>query len=238
MNVLNVAVAGGAWVTASGIGCMNGGDGFRMSDGVLPELRRELLSSGPEQRWGRLDYFSKAGLVAASLALRDAGLSPHEVPASTAVIASTAGGSVDVDHEYFRTVVPQSGLLASPNLFAYTLPSCMLGEISIRYGITGPAMVVSQTTPDMMTGIVSGAKLISYGLCERVIAGYCDTEAGIRCVETLCKPGAVFLILEKAEEKSPLALRGSELTYNGRVLRDLTDLMGELTHDKHAELKR
>jgi 3-oxoacyl-[acyl-carrier-protein] synthase II len=237
MNLLNIAVAGGAWITASGVGCMNSGDNFCMSNGVLPNLRRELLSSAPEQRWGRLDHFSKIGLVAASLALRDAGLNPHKVPASTAVITSTVGGSVDVDHEYFRTVVPQSGLFASPNLFAYTLPNCMIGEISIRYGLTGPAMVVSQTTPDMMTGIISGAKLISYGLCERVIAGYCDTEAGIRCVETLCKPGAVFLVLAKTDKKSPLTLRGSELIYNGRVLRDLSDLMGELTHDKLAELK-
>ena len=232
MSLLNIAVVGGAWITTSGIGCVNEGDDFSMPDGVLPELRRELLSSRPEQRWGRLDYYSKAGLIAASLALKDAGLDPQEVPISTAVIVSTVSGSIDVDHEYFRTVVPQSGLLASPNLFAYTLPNCMLGEISIRYGLTGPAVVVSQTTPDMMNGIVGGAKLLSYGLCQKVIAGYCSTETGIRHVDTLCKPGSVFLMLGKAEEKSSLTLNGSVLMYDGRPVSGLIDLMEQLTHNR------
>lgn len=231
MSLLNVAVVGGAWITASGIGCINGGDEFSMPEGVLPKLSRELLSSKPEERWGRLDYYSKAGLVAASLALKDAGLDPQKISSSTAVITSTASGSVDVDHEYFRTVVPQNGLLASPNLFAYTLPNCMLGEISIRYGLTGPTMVVSQTTPDMMSGILGGAKFISYGLCEGVIAGYCNTEACIHYFDTSCKPGVVFLILQKTEQKSVLTFNGSDLMYNGRVLSDLIDLMRELTQN-------
>ena len=230
MSLLNIAVPGGAWITASGIGCINGGNEFSMPEGVLPKLRRELLSSKPEERWGRLDYYNKAGLIAASLALKDAGLDSH-ISASTAVIASTVSGSVDVDHAYFRSVVPQGGLLASPNLFAYTLPNCMLGEISIRYGLTGPTMVVSQTMPDMMSGILGGAKFISYGLCKEVIAGYCNTEACIHYFDTSCKPGAVFLILKKAEEKSPLTFNGSELMYNGRVLSGLIDLMRELTHN-------
>lgn len=230
MSLLNVAVVGGAWITASGIGCINGGDEFSMPEGVLPKLRRELLSSKPEERWGRLDYFSKAGLVAASLALKDAGLDSR-ISASTAVIASTVSGSLDVDHAYFRSVVPQGGLLASPNLFAYTLPNCMLGEISIRYGLIGPTMVVSQTTPDMMSGILAGAKLISYGLCEGVIAGYCNTEACINFIDTSCKPGAVFLVLQKTEQKSPLTFNGSDLMYNGRVLSGLIDLMRQLTQN-------
>jgi 3-oxoacyl-[acyl-carrier-protein] synthase II len=158
MSLLNITVVGGAWITASGIGCMNAGDDFSMPKDVLPELRRELLSSKPEERWGRLDYYSKAGLVAASLALKDTGLDPQEIPTSTAVIASTVSGSIVVDHEYFRTVVSQNGLLASPNLFAYTLPNCMLGEISIRYGLTGPTMVISQTTSDMINALMACAK--------------------------------------------------------------------------------
>jgi len=238
MSVLNIDVVGGAWITASGIGRINGGDDFSMPEGPLPVLRRDLLSSRPEERWGRLDYYSKAGLVAASLAFKDAGLEPQDVPASTATIASTVNGSVDVDHEYFRTVVPQNGLLASPNLFAYTLPNCMLGEISIRYGLTGPTMVISQTTPDMMNGIIGGAKLISYGLCEGAIAGYCNTEACINYTDTLCKPGAVFLVLQKAQEKSSLTFNGSKLKYNNRIQSGLIDFMGQLIHNRKVELQR
>jgi 3-oxoacyl-[acyl-carrier-protein] synthase II len=230
MSLLNITVPGGAWITASGIGCISKGDKFSMPDGALPKLQKKLLSSKPEERWGRLDYFSKAGLVAASLALKDAGLDSRE-SAAAGVIASTVSGSVDVDHTYFKSVVPQGGLLASPNLFAYTLPNCMLGEISIRFGLTGPAMVVSQTTGDMMSGIISGVKFISYDLCEEVIAGYCNTETCSNYFDTSCKPGAVFLVLQKTIDASPIVFNGSELIYKDRVLSGLIDLMQKLTHN-------
>ena len=92
-------------------------------------------------------------------------------------------------------------------------------------------MVISQTTGDMMSGILGGVKFLSYGLCEGVIAGYCNTEACINYIDTSCKPGAVFLLLQKTGEKSPLTFNGSELKYNGRALSGLIDLMQELTQN-------
>lgn len=236
MSTVNIAVMGGGWITASGIGCMSNSESFSMPEGTLPELRRELLTTKPDQRWGRLDNYSKAGLITASLALKDAGIDAIEAHKTTAIIVSTVTGSADVDRKYFHTVVPQMGLLASPNLFAYTLPNCMLGEISIRYGFTGPAMVLSQAAPDMTNGIIGGVKFLHYGLCERVIAGYCNIEASMDSVDTECKPGAVFLVMQKTNKKSLLTFNGCELLCNGSKISDLVNLMGELIHNRFAEL--
>ena len=124
MSLLNVNVSGGAWITASGIGCLYSGDKFSMPEGILPKLSRKLLSSKPEERWGRLDYYSKAGLVAASLALKDAGLDSRE-SGTTAVIASTVSGSFDVDHKYYETVIPQGdGQLKAPGAGVASLCLC------------------------------------------------------------------------------------------------------------------
>ena len=236
MSTVNIAVMGAGWITASGIGCMSSSKSFSMPEGTLPELQRELLTTRPDQRWGRLDNYSKAGLITASLALKDAGIETIETHKTIAIIVSTATGSTDVDHKYFHTVVPQMGLLASPNLFAYTLPNCMLGEISIRYGFTGPAVVLSQTASDMTNGIIGGVKFLYYGLCERVIAGYCNIEASMDSVGTECKPGAVFLVMQKTKKKSLLTFNGSELLCNGSEISNLVDLMGELIHNKSMEL--
>jgi 3-oxoacyl-[acyl-carrier-protein] synthase II len=225
MNRQNIEIAGGAWITASGIGSLSSRDAFAMPDGKLPKLSKELLSPVPESRWGRLDYYTKAGLVAASLAVRDGGVDMGSCAGRTAIVASTASGSLKSDHEYMATVVPDGGLLASPNLFAYTLASCMLGEISIRYGVTGPAMIIGESSGSMLNGILVGAKLIMYGQCEWAIAGYCNTD-------TIAEPsrlGAVFLLLHRSEGKGGLTVAGNELWYDNRRLSDLIDLMERLT---------
>ena len=237
MSTVNIAVMGGGWITASGIGCMSNSESFSMPEGTLPELRRELLTTKSDQRWGRLDNYSKAGLITASLSLKDANIDTIEAHKTTAIIVSTVTGSADVDRKYFNTVIPQMGLLASPNLFAYTLPNCMLGEVSILYGFTGPAMVLSQTKSDMMNGIVGGIKLLHYGLCERVVAGYCNIEAGMDSVDTECKPGAVFLVMQKAKNNSLLVFNNSELLYNGSEISSLVDLMRGLIHNRFTELQ-
>jgi 3-oxoacyl-[acyl-carrier-protein] synthase II len=225
MNLQNIEIAGGAWITASGIGSLGGRDAFVMSGGKLPKLSKELLTPVPESRWGRLDYYTKAGLVAASLAVKDSGVDMAGAAGRTAIVASTVTGSVKSDHEYMATVVPNGGLLASPNLFAYTLASCMLGEISIRYGVTGPAMVIGESGDNMLNGILVGTKLIAYGLCEWAIAGYCNTDV----MAEQSRLGAVFLLLHRSEEKRGLAVAGNELLYDDGKLSDLTDLMERLT---------
>ena len=231
MSNINIAVMGGAWITASGIGCMSDSKDFSMPEGTLPELRRELFTTSPDQRWGRLDNYSKAGLITASLALKDAGIDTVDAHKTTAIVVSTVTGSADVDNKYFHTVLPQMGLLASPNLFAYTLPNCMLGEVSIRYGFTGPAMVLSQTTSDMMNGIVGGVKLLHYGLCERVVAGYCNIEAGMDSVAKDRKPSAVFSVLQNTKKNSLLVFHHSNIVIVYLYLSHFQDNKNHSSHN-------
>lgn len=235
MSVANIAIEGAAWITASGIGSLSSDKDFSMPHGNLPELRKELLMTSPEQRWGRLDDYSKAGLIAASLAVEDWGIETADSAVTTGIIVSTVTGCLDVDHMYFETVLPEEGLLASPNLFAYTLPNCMLGEVSIKYGFTGPAMVVSQITPNMLNGITTAAQQLSYGFCERVIAGYCNLEIKSDLVDTECKPGAVFLVMKKTEKKASLCFNGVNLLYNGDEVLGLVDLMEKLIQNRFVE---
>lgn len=230
MSSMKIAVIGGGWITTSGFGCLKDDKDFSMpSQGTLPELRREHVLTKSVKHWRRLDNYCKAGLIASSLALKDVDLHAEKDLEKTAIIVSTVTGSAEVDRKYFNTVLPEAGLQASPNLFAYTLPYCMLGEVSIRYGFAGPAMVVSQTTPDMMNGVIAGVKFLSYGLCEQVIAGYCNIDENMNMVATECKPGAVFLVMRKTKEQSDLTFNGQDLLYDGSEILDIVDLMSKIT---------
>ncbi len=230
MNPIYIDIIGGGWVTASGTGQINNGDRFSMPEGPLGPLRREMCSSAPDPRWGRLDRYSKAGLIGASLAIQDAGLDSGAEPSETAIIVSTFNGSIEVDYKYYETVLPQDGLLASPNLFAYTLPNCMLGEIAIRYRFTGPAMVVSQPAADMLNGVLFGAQCLYSGLSKQVLAGYCNVECGLDPTHTGFRPGAVFLVMQKATGKSSLAYDGKQLLYRDKPITNLLEWIETITH--------
>ena len=231
MSQIYIDMIGGGWVTASGTGQINNGDSFSVPKGPLGPLRREMCSSAPDPRWGRLDRYSKAGLIGASLAIKDAGLDSNAESTETAIIVSTFNGSIEVDYKYYETVLPQDGLLASPNLFAYTLPNCMLGEIAIRYRFTGPAMVVSQPAADMLKGVLFGAQCLCSGLSKQVVAGYCNVEHGLDSINTGFRPGAVFLVMRKATGKSSLAYDGTNLLYQGNVITNLFEWIELITHN-------
>ena len=54
-----------------------------------------------------------------------------------AILAETYSGCLETDCDYFTTVIPEQGALASPQLFAYTLSNTFLGEAALRFGLTG-----------------------------------------------------------------------------------------------------
>lgn len=54
------------------------------------------------------------------------------------VIVGTAHGCHAANETFYRGFLAQGMLGASPRVFSYTLPSSPAGEISIRYGISGP----------------------------------------------------------------------------------------------------
>ena len=59
-----------------------------------------------------------------------------------------------------------SGRLSSPNLFAYTLPNSFAGEAALRFGLTGPTLVVNGGEDDL-----SGKLYVGFTSTDLVIAG-------------------------------------------------------------------
>jgi len=84
-------------------------------------------------RFGRLDPVCQLGLTA----VEALGIEFTKQPrAEIGVCVGTKTGSLSTDVQYWRTRNEPGG--ASPSLFVYTLPSSLIGEIAIRYGLTGP----------------------------------------------------------------------------------------------------
>lgn len=229
---MDAYICGIGWITGAGFGWGNRGDDFSMPDLPLPHLTRKDVFAEPNQRFGRMSEYAKLGLAAIAFALRDAGLEAWEVKRQIGVIASTRLGCLATDLEYHQSVLLNGGGLASPNLFAYTLANCFLGDAAILFGLTGSSIAINETGEDSLGAIRMGMEQLESGEAETMLAGICDLavpEAFADCV--MLKPGAIFLVISV---RPPVAEVGygtisiaadGTLLHNGCVAGSLVELV-------------
>ena len=227
---INVKVQGGGWITHAGFGTIGQGKPLDMIPGELPKIARKDVFSEPDQRFGRLDDYSKLGVAAFTFAMRDANIKCEDNCGAMGVVNVTYTGSILADSAYFQTVVEQHGLLASPNLFAYTLSNCLLGEISIRFGITGPCLVIEQPQCSLV-GIEAALDLLYDGICHTVVSGYCDV------VGAGGQQGAFFLVLKKTNSSGELCYDRNEIYWKGLPQSDLVSLVNHIVLEKNEASK-
>jgi 3-oxoacyl-[acyl-carrier-protein] synthase II len=195
---MRAEILGIGWVSAAGLGRGREESAFSLDQGPLPAIARQDVFAEPDMRFGRLDPFSKVGLTAIALAMQDAGLDRWTQKRPVALIVGSQYGCLGTDADYFDGAIPQGGQLASPNLFAYTLPNCFLGEAAIRFGLTGPAWVASDAEPDPFSPLRQGLEAIAWGEAEMVVAGCCDIPRPSFLAPGADEPGALFFLLAKA----------------------------------------
>jgi 3-oxoacyl-(acyl-carrier-protein) synthase len=140
--------------------------------GDLTEVHWSLLFTSDPARFGRMDLMSRLGLMAVERL--DAGLDSlsTERRDRVGVCVETCAGSLATDVRFLQT--PRA------SLFAYTLPSTVLGEICIRYRLRGPVLCLP-TTKNCAQGVLAEAVLwLAQGdaeLCLCVVCEAVDREA-------------------------------------------------------------
>jgi 3-oxoacyl-[acyl-carrier-protein] synthase II len=220
---MRFTINGIGWVTPSGLGSGRPGETLRLGPGRLPTLKSGQFLETPHPRFGRFDSYAKAGFGAVALALRSAQLDRWTEKRDFGLVVGTRLGCLEADLAYFQTAASDGGTLASPNLFAYTLSSTMLGEASIQFGLTGAAFVVDDSDGHL-AGVHAALDLMDWGLCETVVAGWCDVDSKVLNAGAPVPCGAVFFVLTKGPEAAPWRWEGRILTDGTQPVPDLAAL--------------
>ena len=125
----------------------------------------------------------------------------------------------------------EEGRLASPNLFAYTLPNSYIGEAAIRFGLTGTTYVISEPSESELWCLRLALIGISGGQFEIVLGGWCDLGHRPPYSEfDQTAAGALFFVIEKkANRRSPpygqLDMnKDGELMFDGAEVKNLSTL--------------
>ena len=223
-------INGIGWVTAAGFGRGRESSEQPFCDGLLDIPKRRQVFEQPDMRFGRLDEFSRIGLAALAFCLRDAGEEAWHKKRPIGIVAASRYGCLLTDLAYLQTMLPDQGKLASPNLFAYTLPNCFLGEAALRFGLTGNTLVLNQEDRSGLAPLRFALEELNWSGQQGILTGTCDlTPPAAFAVGNEC-PGSLFLLLEKTPATAfpsygELVLSDNEIYFAGTRAVDLPSLV-------------
>lgn len=105
----------------------------------------EVATARLGTRFGRMDLMSQLALLAVeSLGINFETLSRERI----AICLAARTGSLSTDVHYWAGRATPGGF--SPTLFTYTLPSAAIGELAIRYRLTGPQLCFVGSSKDVL----------------------------------------------------------------------------------------
>jgi 3-oxoacyl-[acyl-carrier-protein] synthase II len=227
VNSLKAGILGVGWVCADGRGSLGRTELPEFFNGIMPKLARSDVFDDPDKRFGRMDDFSKVGLAAITFALRDAKLEEWTEKRPFGIVAATDYGCTNTDMAYFDTVVPQEGKLASPNLFAYTLPNCFLGEAAIRFGLAGSNYILNTMGDQLCSAFRVGLEELALGDSDLLVVGINNPELTMS-PDSSRLAGALFFVLGQGTDRDPIAtveLNGTDLSIDGDVVADSSAIL-------------
>ncbi len=219
---MKIGIIGGSWITPGGRGTF--------FDGAVPVLKKgkiqfppyEGLFKVPLRRYGRFDDYTKLGISAAAMALKEAGLDSGEKKLDVGFIFSSKYECFENDISFYQTTLEEGGSLSSPNLFSYTLPGIVAGECSVHFKLTGPTFCIGESEAEGpgVSALKGAVNAIKCGLVDTVLAGWLDTPP--KGVSNPPDPeGAIFVLL--TSRSSP---RSKPIDKNLDELESIIDLFG------------
>ncbi len=154
---------------------------FRSQIAAECDFDPEAAGLTPRER-RRSDRYVQFALAAAAEALEDSGLELDEEACDrTGVVMGTAvGGTMALESEY--VVASDSGRYwlvdpdcTSPFLYQALMPSSLAADVACRYGVHGPAQVISTGCTSGIDSIGYAYQLVQDGEADIVIAGASDS---------------------------------------------------------------
>jgi len=204
----NLTIHAASYLGPEGFG--NGQTGLRawpsplaenLSRGELDGLHWSLLSDSDPSRFLRMDLMCRIGFMVTELLAVNFDALPDARRDRLGVCVESFTGSLDTDIRFAQT--------PRPSIFAYTLPSTVIGEICIRHRLKGP--VLSLISPDTKgaNALAEAAEWLRAGdaemvLCLGIEAMNVSTAKSISLPEQLSPRGwhGTALLLGRSENSA------------------------------------
>ncbi|MBP5473541.1 MAG: hypothetical protein J6X92_02125, partial [Bacteroidales bacterium] len=137
----------------------------------------------------KMDNLAKTGYLAAEILLGGTDIDTTELKRDIGMAVINSNSSIDADTKFNKSIAD----FASPSIFVYTLPNVVVGEICIRFKITGEDVVFiapSFDTTFMYEYLRSG---FEKNVFEKCVFGWIDYNK---------KPEAFLAIIDNIDFKA------------------------------------
>ena len=101
----------------------------------LAEVYKALGISYP--KFHKMDTLCKLGTLCTEFALKEGDFLKDNPLSQIAIVILNAASSLETDRQHQVTITNKSAYFPSPGIFVYTLPNIIIGELAIKYKITG-----------------------------------------------------------------------------------------------------
>ncbi len=101
----------------------------------LAHLYKQLNLNYP--KFFKMDNLCKLGILATELAIQNNSEFNNYEKDKVAISLSNNSSSIETDRNHIKTIADKNQYFPSPSLFVYTLPNIIIGEIAIKYKLTG-----------------------------------------------------------------------------------------------------
>ncbi|WP_456409629.1 beta-ketoacyl-ACP synthase II [Oceanithermus sp.] len=126
----------------------------------------------------RLDRFVQLALIAAELALRDAGLRASELdPERTGVLIGSGIGGIKTWEDQFKIYFQRGPHRLSPFFIPMVISNMASGHVAMKYGFQGPSSTVVTACATGTDSVGSAARMIQHGEADVMLTG--GTEASV-----------------------------------------------------------
>ena len=132
-----------------------------LSRGELDGLHWSLLSDSDPSRFLRMDLMCRLGFMATELLAINFDSMSDSRREQLGVCVESFTGSLDTDIRFAQT--------PRPSIFAYTLPSTVIGEICIRYGLKGSVLSLISSDMNSSNVLAEAAEWLRAGDAEMVL---------------------------------------------------------------------
>ena len=139
----------------------------------LSEAYKALGASYP--KFHKMDLQCKLGFICTEFALKGTDFLAENDLSKTAIVLSNAASSLETDRQHQHSIDDKSNYFPSPAVFVYTLPNIVIGELAIKYKITGEnAFFVSDKfDPELLLNYTES--LLANG-SEAAICGWVEVD--------------------------------------------------------------
>lgn len=187
----------------------------------------------PEQvAWRRMDRASRFAVAAAKQAIDDAGVEPAELGHRCAVVVGAGLSGLDTLQQQTDILLSRGPDRVSPLTIPLLMPNAAPANVSLTFGIRGPAWTVSGACASSGLAIIEATELLRRGAADVVITGGTESSLTRLGISAFAKMGAMALHFNDAPQE---AIKPFDANRSGLVM---SEGAGILVLESEESVKR